>query len=260
MYQKSQSYDNVQFLRYGVRQTEFFFIFGHFLLFYHPSPLNDLENQNFEKKWKKCPDILSFYTYMCAINEDHRIYGSWNIRCDRQKFLLFRAIFCLFSPLTTWKIKILNLKKLSGDIIILHICTINDNYMMYGSWDMESDGQKFLSFWTVSYPFTPLTTRKTKFWKNEKNTWRYHHFTYVYQKYIHSGTFFPFYPTSPIKILKKIKETSEDIILQMWTINDSHMMYGFWDMECNGQNVLSFWAGFCPFTPLTTQKIKTLKK
>ena len=26
-----------------------------------------------EKKWKKCQDILSFYTYMCTINEDHRI-------------------------------------------------------------------------------------------------------------------------------------------------------------------------------------------
>ena len=28
-----------------------------------------------------------------------------------------------------------------GDIIILHKCTINDNDMMYGSWDMEHDRQ-----------------------------------------------------------------------------------------------------------------------
>ena len=43
-------------------------------------------------------------------------------------------------------------------------------------------------------------------------------------------------------------------------INDSHMMYGSSDTECNGQNVLSFWTIFCPFNSLTTQKIKILKK
>ena len=37
-------------------------------------------------------------------------------------------------------------EKTHGDIIILHICTINDNNMMYGSWDMEHEGQDFLSF------------------------------------------------------------------------------------------------------------------
>ena len=89
---------------------EFFFvILGHFLPFYLPP--NDLGYQNFEKKWKRCWEILSFYTYMCTINEDHMIYGSWNIRCSRQKLLSFWAIFCPFRPLTTWKKKILNSKK-----------------------------------------------------------------------------------------------------------------------------------------------------
>ena len=114
---------------------------------------------------KKCLEILSFYTYMCTINEDHMIYGSWNVRCGRQKFLTFWDIFCLFSPLKTWKIKILTLKKTPGDIIILHICTINDNHMMYGSWDMEHNRQNFLSFWTVFCPFTPYGPRKSKFSK-----------------------------------------------------------------------------------------------
>ena len=31
-------------------------------------------------------------------------------------------------------------EKTHGDIIILHICTINDNNMMYGSWDTKCDG------------------------------------------------------------------------------------------------------------------------
>ena len=95
-----------------------------------------------KKKWKKSLEILTFYTYMCTINEDHMIYGSWNIRCDRQKLLSFWAIFCPFSLTTTQKIIILKLKKTPGDIIILYICTINDN-MMYGSWYMECDRQNF---------------------------------------------------------------------------------------------------------------------
>ena len=127
------------------------------------------------------------------------------------------------------------MKQTPGDIIILHMCTINGNHMMYGSW------QNFLSFWTLFYPFTPSTTKKIKslkkgkktlkilsfykcvsqmtiiwcmvpeivsttdrifchfglffallslqqpeisnFWKNEKNTWRYYHFTHVYHKW-----------------------------------------------------------------------------
>ena len=52
-----------------------------------------------------------------------------------------------------------------------------------------------------------------------------------------------------------MKKTSGDIILHMCTINNDHM-YSFWDMECNRQSFLSFWVIFCPFTPLTTQKIK----
>ena len=69
MYQKSQSHD-IGFLRYGVRQAEFFVILGHFFPF---QPPDNPENQ------------------------------------------------------------ILKLKKTPGDIIILHIYTINDNHMMYGS-------------------------------------------------------------------------------------------------------------------------------
>ena len=47
----------------------------------------------------------------------------------------FFVIFVII-PLTTLKLKNQNLKKLEkmpGDIIILDMCTINDNHMMYGS-------------------------------------------------------------------------------------------------------------------------------
>ena len=80
----------------------------------------------------------------------------------------------------------------------------------YGSWDMEGDRHNFLSFWTVFALLPPCGPRKSKLSKNGKNTWRHYHFT---------------------------------------NINDSDMMYGSSDMECNGQNFLSFWTVFCPFTP-----------
>ena len=60
------------------------------------------------------------------------------------------------------------MKKTPGDITILHMCTINDNYMVYGSWDMEHNEQNFLSFWTIFSTFTPLKTQKIKILKKWK--------------------------------------------------------------------------------------------
>ena len=56
---------------------------------------------------------------------------------------------------------------------------------------------------------------------------------------------------------EKMKTTLEDIIiLQMFAINGSHMIYGFSDMECNRQN---FWTVFCPNNP-KNQNFEKLKK
>ena len=65
---------------------------------------------------------------MYTINEDDMIYGFLKYKVRQTEILSFLAIFCPFSPLTTWKIKFLNLKKTSGDIIILHICAISEIY------------------------------------------------------------------------------------------------------------------------------------
>ena len=113
------------------------------------------------------------------------------------------------------------MKKIPGDVIILHMCTINDNYMMCVSWDMERARQNFLSFWTTVCPFTPLKPQKIKIWKN---AWRYHHFTQMYQK--------------------------------SWSYATLFLWYNVWRMQ-----FLFFILGFLyPFTLLTTQKIKVLKK
>ena len=46
----------------------------------------------------------------------------------------------------------------------------------------------------------------------------------------------------------------------MCTKNYDLMMYGSWNMVRDRCNYFSFWAFFCPFTPLKTQKIIILKK
>ena len=48
------------------------------------------------------------------------------------------------------------------------MCTINDNHVMHGSWDMGHNRHNFLSFWTIFCPFTLLTAWKmniSKKWK-----------------------------------------------------------------------------------------------
>ena len=45
------------------------------------------------------------------------------------------------------------IKKTPGDNIILQMCTINYNHMMYTSWDIKCNRQNFSSFWTIFCPF-----------------------------------------------------------------------------------------------------------
>ena len=63
-----------------------------------------------------------------------------------------------------------NKNKTHKDIMILHMCTINDNHMMHGSWDMECGEHNVLSFWVIFCSFTPLTICKIKIFKKMKKT------------------------------------------------------------------------------------------
>ena len=149
---------------------------GPFLPFY--PPMNP-ENQNFAKMNNTTEDIIILQ--MHTTNDSHMIYGSWDMKCNRQNFLSFWTVVCPFTPLTTWKIKILkNWKKQPGNIIILHKCTKNHDHMLYSSLDMALNGCNYFSFWAIFSPFTQLTARKIKIKKRKKkNAWRYHPFTQV---------------------------------------------------------------------------------
>ena len=80
-----------------------------------------------------------------------------------------RSCIQILDTTLTRKIKFLKLKERPRDII-LHISTINDNHVIYGSWDMEHDRQNLLSFWTIFCIFTPLKTQKIKILKNRKKS------------------------------------------------------------------------------------------
>ena len=121
----------------------------------------------------------------------------WSV--DEQNFLSFWTIFCTFTPLTTWKIKLLKkMKKLLGDIITLHLYTISDNHMMYGSGDME--------LWSL-----------------------------MDRIFCHCGPFFCLFTlltTQNIKILKNLKKTPGGIIiLHKCAKNHDHMLYCCWDKD-----------------------------
>ena len=205
----------------GLSRTKLFVILDHFLPFHPP---NNLENKNNKKKKKKKYWRCHQFTQVCQKSWSYDLcfvrYRMWHTT-----FLLFWAIFCFFTLPVTEKIKTSEKwKKTPGDIILLYMCTINEDHMMYGSSNIGYDGQSFLSFWPF-FALLPLwQPRKSKFWKNEKNAQRYYHFTILYHKW------------------------------PSW-------YYSSWDMERNRQTFFAILDHFLHFTsPLTTQKIKILRK
>ena len=147
---------NHNHMRHSSWDTEFFVTFGHFWPVYLP---NNLENQNFEKMKKESGDVITLH--ICTIKDNHMMYGSWYMECNRHDFLSLWTILCRFTPLTTQKSKILKkMKIMTGDIIILHKCTINDNHMMYGSWDMVCD--RWTGKWVPHKRWLPHLKKKHK--------------------------------------------------------------------------------------------------
>ena len=80
------------------------------------------------------------------------MYGSWDIRHDK----IFLPFWAFDPPNKLKKQNFEKMKKTPGDIILLHLCTKNDNHqIMYGSWEMEHDRQIFfviLDYFLTFYP------------------------------------------------------------------------------------------------------------
>ena len=111
--------------------------------------------------------------------------------CSMTEFLSFWALFfffffCPFTPLLTLKIKIWEKCEKKQDM-----CTINEDHMMYSSWDIRHNEQSLLSFWVIFPLWPPSNNPKNEIWKKWKK-----------------------------------KRLGDIIILHRYTISDNHMMYG----------------------------------
>ena len=130
------------------------------------------------KKWKK-----NTWRYHFTLTWVPHIMIIWcnhtDMECDSQNVLTFWNIFCPFTFYPQNNPENQN-EKMPGDII-LHMCTINENHMMHGSWDMECNRHFFSNFGPFFVFLTPLKTKNSKFWKMEKKK-TFHRFTLVYQK------------------------------------------------------------------------------
>ena len=152
------------------------------------------------------------------------------------------------------------------------MCTKNHNIWCTVPEIQSQIDKIFLSLWAILHPFTTPTPTSlmilkikilhymTIIWCMVPEIWRYG--VQWTEFFVILDPFLPFYPltTWKIQILKIWKKHLEQLSFYMCNTNDNHMIYGSWDMEHDGQNLLSFWTIFCTFTPLTTRKIKILKK
>ena len=151
------------------------------------------------------------------------MHASWDTDHDKM-ILSFWAIYLLFYFMAQ-KIKILKKWKKKTGWRYLRMCTINEEHVMYSSWDMEYKRQKVFVILNQFSPFYLL--------ENPEN-----------------------------QNFEKMKKIPGDIIiLYLGTIYDNHMTLGSWDMECYKQEFLVILGHFVlPFYFLTTHKIKILKK
>ena len=181
----------------------------------------------FEGKFQVC-FCFCFFVFFSYLSEMKTVCKLYNFSL-LQHFLQIVSTIFLF-----WRYLNSSMTSFLSDILLpfpnsnnlnscVHRCTKNDNYLVYGSWDTEYNVQSILSFRTIFYSFTPLTTWKIKTWKNEKTKWRYYHFTFVFHKWQSYVVWFP--------------------------------KYGAWQTE-----FVVILDHFCPVNPLTTQKIIILKK
>ena len=123
--------------------------------------------------------------HSCTTNDNHMMYGSWDIKRNRQNFCQFELFFPFCPPPShnpenqhffkkekqPWRyfhFKHEYHKSKSYDVYdswdMNHMWTINDisyeNHMIYGSWDINCNREIFLSSWVIFCPFTPLTAQK----------------------------------------------------------------------------------------------------
>ena len=111
---------------------------GHF--FFHLNPLQKQKKKK-SKFWKSAKNCWRYH-HFAHVHQKSWSYDAKLLRYGVRQtrfFLSFWAIFCPSTPslMTRKNQNFARMKNALGDIIILHMCTINHNHIMYASWDKE---------------------------------------------------------------------------------------------------------------------------
>ena len=107
--------------------------------------------------------------HMSTINENHMMYGSWQLGRDRQTFSSLWTIFCLFHSNSSENQNFEKMKKTPRDIIILHKSIEIHDHVLYCSRGKYGYNCYF-SIWVIFLPFYPLTTQKIYIKKMKKTS------------------------------------------------------------------------------------------
>ena len=160
VYQKPQSYV-VQFLR--MEWDRIFLSICAIFCPYNPLlPPNYPENQNVEKIKKASGDVIILN--LCNKNKIIWCMLTQIWSATYIIFCHFRPIFALLPHCWPQKLKLWKNVKKYDDIILLHMCTINPDHMMYGSWDMKCNRQNFFAILGNFLPFyTPNSPKNENF-------------------------------------------------------------------------------------------------
>ena len=99
------------------------------------------------------------------------MYDCWNIvRVTNVIISQFGLFFVLLTPKSPKNWNFEKMKKIPGNIVILHMCTKNYDQKMYSSWDMMCDRCNcYFSFWSIFCFFTPLKSPKIEILKMKKH-------------------------------------------------------------------------------------------
>ena len=77
-------------------------------------------------KKKTSEDIIILHLH--TANDNHMIYGSWDIKSNRQNVVILDHILPFYHPNNSKNQNSEKMKKRPRDIIILHLCITNDDH------------------------------------------------------------------------------------------------------------------------------------
>ena len=137
-----------------------------------------------KKKKKEKKPLRSHHLHKCIKNHDYMLYCYWDMTCDRCNcYFQFWTIFCPFTSLTAQKIKISQKWKKYLEISSFYTIVPKTLIICYTVPEIWHVTDVIVIFhFGLFFALLPQQPKPSKFLKNEKTSWRYHHFTHVYQK------------------------------------------------------------------------------